>query len=145
MHFSRLVLHFMLCIAIFANGFMVTAASAMSHSTNAAMHSHDDEHASDVPAHDSHDLLSVDHHSSQMLAVSKHSHHPALATKCRGKACQQKCNCGCGMGFCSSSIASLFDSPLASFLLEGSDAVPSLYDSSFAATCRPSPLRPPIV
>ncbi len=145
MHFSRLVLHFMLCIAIFANGFMVTTASAMSHSTDAAMQSHDDEHARAGSVHDSHELLSADHHSSQMLAASEHSHHPAVAGKCRGKACQQKCKCGCGMGFCSSNVASLFGSPSASFLLKGSDAVPSPYDPSFAATCRTSPLRPPIV
>ncbi|MGH8050871.1 MAG: hypothetical protein ACREPB_09460 [Arenimonas sp.] len=114
----------------------------MSHNDDTAMQSHVDDHTSPVPAHD--DAVLADHHQSQTMAATEHSHHPVVAGKCHGKACQQKCNCGCGMNFCSSTVASLLGSPLASFLLKGSDGIPSLYDQSVIAARGTSPLRPPI-
>ncbi|MEO8003161.1 MAG: hypothetical protein ABI644_14925 [Arenimonas sp.] len=137
----------MLSFAIFANGVMVSVASAMTHNDQAVMQSHAEEHAGKAVHHHSHDdaVVADHHHESETAAVTRHSHHSAdMNSKCHDKACQQKCNCGCGMGFCSSTVASLFGSPAPSFLLKGSDAIQSLYDLSFAAARGTSPLRPPI-
>lgn len=158
MHFSRLALHFVLSFAIFANGVMVSAASARSLSDTATMQSQTDEHEDLLPAHHSHEAAAVakHHHShgdavaadqqhgSSALTSNQHSHHFVVGAKCGGKTCRHKCNCGCGVGFCASNVASLSGSSLASFLLTGSDDVPFLYGQSFTAARDKSPLRPPI-
>ena len=144
MHFNRLALHFLLSFAIIANGMMISTSNAHNHpqttvnitSANNISHPTATIHAQDNDG--------IEHQHAKNLASDTHDQHVDLAGKCHGKACKENCDCGCGMGFCLSAVATLIVSQQGFSLLKCMGEVPPMSDNIIAVVRSTSPLRPPI-
>lgn len=137
---SRIALHFLLALAVFANGLMLSTAGISEHKHSTAIHSHNDVHI-DAEVHQ-HPAAEYQHAKSD---TSKHHHDGIVENTCNSKACQDNCDCGCGMGFCMTSAANLLLNQSLTFSLQSSDNLPSQRIRVIVSARSATPLRPPIV